>query len=92
MLSTQPPFLTPRFAFSSQVIKGWDLAVRDMGPGERRLLIVPPSLGYGEKDVGSLLKKIPANSELYFDLTLVELGPVPNFDQKQRDWLETHPE
>ena len=63
-----------------------------MGPGERRLLIVPASLGYGEKDVGSPLKKIPANSTLYFDVTLVDIGAVPNFDQKQRDWLEAQPE
>mmetsp|Transcript_18732 Transcript_18732/g.38364 ORF Transcript_18732/g.38364 Transcript_18732/m.38364 type:complete len:194 (-) Transcript_18732:106-687(-) len=75
-----------------QVIKGWDFAVRDMGPGERRLLVVPASLGYGEKEVGSPLKKIPANSTLYFDVTLVDIGAVPNFDQKQRDWLEAHPE
>lgn len=31
------------------VIKGWDLGLLDMCPGEKRKLIVPSSLGYGKK-------------------------------------------
>jgi len=31
------------------VIKGWDLGLIDMCPGEKRKLIVPSSLGYGKK-------------------------------------------
>ena len=72
-----------------QVIKGWDYAVRDMSPGERRLLIIPPELGYGNNKMGG---KIPASSTLYFDVTLTEVGKVPEFNQKQLDWLKEHPE
>ncbi|GMI10811.1 hypothetical protein TrLO_g15775 [Triparma laevis f. longispina] len=72
-----------------QVIKGWDLAIRDMAPGERRLIVIPPELGYGDKKMGG---KIPASSTLFFDVTLVSVGKVPEFNQKQLEWLKEHPE
>lgn len=52
-----------------QVIKGWDQGVSDMRVGGRRRIIVPPSLGYGARNVGP----IPANSTLYFDIELLGL-------------------
>ncbi len=45
-----------------QVIAGWDQGVVGMKIGERRLLHIQPSLGYGAKGAGI----IPANSELIF--------------------------
>src|SRR3954471_12999271 len=54
-----------------QVIKGWDQGVKGMKEGGRRLLIVPPGLGYGAQ--GSP-PKIAANETLAFvvDLTQVK--------------------
>jgi FKBP-type peptidyl-prolyl cis-trans isomerase len=49
------------------VIKGFDEGVTGMHVGGRRILLVPPSLGYGATAVGA----IPKNSILWFDITVV---------------------
>ena len=58
-------------AGSGQVIKGFDEAIMDMKEGEKRLVIIPPELGYGNKSMGNGL--IPANSFLIFELELFRL-------------------
>lgn len=38
-----------------QVVKGWDQGLLDMCVGEKRKLIVPPHLGYGEQGAGEVI-------------------------------------
>jgi len=52
-----------------EVIRGWDEGVIGMKPGEKRKLIIPPAMGYGEQGIGS----IPPNSTLIFEVELVEI-------------------
>jgi FKBP-type peptidyl-prolyl cis-trans isomerase FkpA len=56
-----------------KVIKGWDQGVLGMKVGGKRTLIIPPQLGYGDKDISNGL--IPPNSTLLFDIELVEVKP-----------------
>lgn len=51
-----------------QVIRGWDLAVADMKPGEERLLIIPYALAYGDRGRSPL---IPRRATLLFEVKLV---------------------
>merc|ERR1712157_55166 len=67
-----------------QVIKGGEEGVLGMCIGEKRRLIVPPELGYGEQGAGDI---IPGGATLFFDVELVaaEEGPTPVNVFKQID-------
>lgn len=53
---------------NGRVIKGWDEAFLSMKKGEKRILIIPPELGYGTSGRGP----IPPNSVMVFDVELVD--------------------
>lgn len=55
---------------AGMVIAGWDQGLKDMCIGEKRTLIIPPKLGYGSRNMGS----IPPNSRLTFDTELLSIN------------------
>jgi peptidylprolyl isomerase len=54
-----------------QVIRGWDQGLVGMKPGGRRLLVIPPDLGYGASGSGSAIKP---NETLLFVVDLRKTG------------------
>jgi FKBP-type peptidyl-prolyl cis-trans isomerase len=54
----------------SNLIQAWQQIVPLMVIGDKWRLVVPPSMGYGERQEG----KIPSNSILIFELELIGIG------------------
>ena len=66
------PFVFP--LGQRQVIQGWDLGVAGMQAGGKRLLVIPPEMGYGPK--GTPGGPIPPNATLVFEVSLIDFLPA----------------
>lgn len=57
---------------AGEVIRGWDLGVLGMKEGEKRTLVIPPYLAYGQRGIEGL---IPPGATLRYHIELLRVNP-----------------
>lgn len=71
-------YLTDKKSFDSNddatflirnLIRGWQIGMKEMPVGSKAILVIPPAVGYGGQD----RPRIPANSTLVFDIEILEI-------------------
>jgi hypothetical protein len=72
-----------------RVIPGWDIMLLEMKVGEVRRMIIPPTLGYGERGMPG--SSISPNATLYFQVEILDMQPMPELTDEQQQWLENNP-
>jgi len=55
---------------AGRVIKGWDEGMLGLKKGGKRVLIIPPALGYGDQGAGGV---IPPGATLLFEVEVVSI-------------------
>lgn len=68
----QAPF---EYNFGQNLIPGWDMGMADARKGLKRRLVIPGSLGYGER--GNARAKIPSNATLVFSIDVLSITAAP---------------